>query len=48
MVDRQSRTELAEALRRLIGGELTNDEFDDLYYEKWWQHSDDAVRELAI
>lgn len=47
MVDRQSRTELAEALRRLIGGELTNDEFDDLYYESWWQHSDDAVRELA-
>jgi hypothetical protein len=31
MVDRDSRRELAIGVKKLIEGELTNDEFDDLY-----------------
>lgn len=47
MVDRQARDELAIALARLVDGEMTNDEFDDVYFGKWNQSSDAAVAEIA-
>jgi hypothetical protein len=47
MMDRQARNELATALGRLAAGELTNDEFDDVYFGKWNQSSDAAVAEIA-
>jgi hypothetical protein len=47
MVDRAARNELASSLRLLVDGELTNDEFDDLYYERWVKNDDDGVRAIA-
>jgi hypothetical protein len=47
MVDRAARNELALSLRLLVDGELTNDEFDDLYYERWMKHGDAGVRAIA-
>jgi hypothetical protein len=47
MIDRQARNELAISLGRLAAGELTNDEFDDVYFGKWNQSSDAAVAEIA-
>src|SRR6516165_10591965 len=47
MVDREARNELASSLRSLVDGELSNDEFDDLYYERWVNNDDAAVRAIA-
>lgn len=47
MVDEQARKELAFDLNRLVSGEMTNDEFDELYYEKWYASADSAVAEIA-
>ena len=47
MVDRESRSDLANCLHRLISGEMTNDEFDAAYYERWHGSTDVAVAEIA-
>jgi hypothetical protein len=47
MVDREARLKLRDALSKLVGGEMTNDEFDELYYEHWIDSPDRAVKEIA-
>jgi hypothetical protein len=47
VVVRADRDDLALALRQLITGRLTNNEFDDGYYEKWYRCGDSAVAEIA-
>ena len=47
MVDEQARQELASNLDRLISGEMTNDDFDELCYERWHDSADAAVAEIA-
>jgi hypothetical protein len=47
MLNRAARDELATALERLVDGEMTNDEFDDQYYEHWLRSEDAAVAEVA-
>jgi hypothetical protein len=47
MIDTETRRQLSADIRRLATGRMTNDEFDDVYYERY-EHSDDrAVREIA-
>lgn len=47
-VDRKARDDLAVALRRLVTGRMTNDQFDDhYYYDDWVDSSDKAVSEIA-
>jgi hypothetical protein len=43
MVIPQARTRLHDALARLINGQMTNDEFDELYYVEWIESPDGAV-----
>jgi hypothetical protein len=46
MIEKAARMELAVSLRRLVAGEMTNDEFDDRY--EIWLHSEDAaIAEIA-
>jgi hypothetical protein len=47
MIDQKARSDLATCLDRLIAGEMTNDEFDDCYYERWHDSGDAAVAEIA-
>lgn len=47
MVDKVTRADLADKLRLLFAGEMTNDEFDKEYHSRWWNAKDDAVREIA-
>jgi hypothetical protein len=47
MIDRNARNELAAAIERLVSGEMTNDEFDNGYFERWSESADPAVFELA-
>jgi hypothetical protein len=47
MVDREQREHLSEALSKLVGGQMTNDQFDDLYFAQWAESSDLGVREVA-
>ncbi|HVC98463.1 MAG TPA: hypothetical protein VND64_32650 [Pirellulales bacterium] len=47
MVDHEARQALSLALRRLVTGRMTNDEFDDLYYGSWVNSSDRAVDVIA-
>jgi hypothetical protein len=47
MVDRPARIELAACLLRLVSGEMTNDAFDDRYYDRWLRSDDAAVAEIA-
>ncbi|MCH5376815.1 MAG: hypothetical protein JJ992_22845 [Planctomycetes bacterium] len=47
MVIRECRVDFAAALRQLVAGEMTNDQFDDAYDEKWYDSEDTAVREIA-
>jgi hypothetical protein len=47
MVDSGLRHKLAQDVRRLITGRMTNDEFDDVYYEHYWRSEDLAIREIA-
>lgn len=46
-MNREARTELSENLRLLVNGELTNDQFDELYYSRWEQSDDAAVRAIG-
>lgn len=46
-MDQSERYELATNLRKLVTGRMTNDAFDDLYYEKYCVSEDPAVREIA-
>ncbi|QDU58591.1 hypothetical protein Pan181_48300 [Aeoliella mucimassa] len=47
MIDRPLRDQLAQELRQLVTGKLSNDDFDDSYYDAYRQSSDPAVREVA-
>lgn len=47
MVDRELRKQLSQDLRRLVTGRMTNDAFDDAYYENYFRSSDNVVREVA-
>jgi hypothetical protein len=48
MVDREARSKLREALSKLVGGELTNDQFDNLLADEDWRDSPDrGVEEIA-
>ena len=47
MVDQEARAELRIALRRLVTGRMTNDQFDDLYFEQWENSEDGAVKDIA-
>ena len=43
MVDTELRHRLSQDLRRLITGRMTNDEFDDVYYESYFDSDDLAA-----
>lgn len=47
MVDSDLRASLSQDVRRLVAGRMTNDEFDDLYYEYYDSSDDRAVREIS-
>jgi hypothetical protein len=47
MVDPQTRRLLSLDVRRLVTGRMTNDAFDDVYYETYERSDDRAVREIA-
>jgi hypothetical protein len=47
MIDQSIRRSLSQDLRRLITGRMTNDAFDDVYYESYHDSNDRAVREIA-
>jgi hypothetical protein len=46
-VDARARSELAFNLRRLVTGQMTNDEFDDFYYSACCHSKDRAVVEIG-
>ncbi len=43
----EDRQLLATSLRRLVTGRMTNDEFDDLYYDHFYHSSDVAIQEIG-
>ena len=46
-VDSRVRRQLSQDVRRLITGRITNDQFDDVYYDIY-EHSEDlAIREIS-
>ena len=47
MIDRSQRNKLSQDLRRLVTGRMSNDDFDDVYYEEYESSNDDAVRAIA-
>ena len=47
MVDSDLRKSLSQDVRRLVTGRMTNDDFDDAYYEHYDSSDDRAVREIA-
>src|SRR5262245_33516323 len=47
MIDRDARNDLAGGLRRLVAGEMTNDEFDNAYYGRWCESQDAAVAGIS-
>ncbi len=47
MVDSDLRASLSQDVRRLVTGRMTNDDFDDAYYEHYDSSDDRAVREIA-
>ena len=47
MVDLELRHRLSQDLRRLVTGRMTNDDFDDAYYESYMDSNDIAVREIS-
>ena len=47
MVDVELRHRLSQDLRRLVTGRMTNDDFDDAYYESYMASNDIAVREIS-
>jgi hypothetical protein len=46
MVDKEARAELRIALRRLVTGRMSNDDFDEIY-GKHWSSQDGAVASIA-
>ncbi len=47
MIDREQRARLSEALAKLVDGQMTNDQFDDLYSAHWAESPDHGVRAVA-
>lgn len=47
VVDRNLRQQLSRDLRRLVTGRMTNDEFDDVYYDEFYNSKDRAVVEIG-
>jgi hypothetical protein len=47
MVDRQLRRRLSQDLRQLVTGRMTNDAFDDVYFDQYAGATDAAVVEVA-
>jgi hypothetical protein len=47
MVDGELRSDLSQDIRRLGTGRMTNDAFDDRYYEVYERSDDRAVNEIA-
>jgi hypothetical protein len=47
MIDSEARRSLSQDVRRLITGRMTNDDFDDAYYESYEPSDDRAVSEIA-
>lgn len=47
MIDAAARDELARRLQQLISGEITNDQFDEFYYERCVDSADSAVVEIS-
>ena len=47
MVDSGLRQSLSQDVRRLVTGRMTNDSFDDAYYERYDSSDDRAVREIS-
>ncbi len=47
MVDPDLRQSLSQDVRRLVTGRMTNDDFDDVYYERYDSSDDRAVREIS-
>jgi len=43
MIDRELRKQLSQDLRRLVTGRITNDEFDDAYFERYVTSTDATV-----
>jgi hypothetical protein len=47
MIDLDVRRQLSQNVRRLVTGRMTNDDFDDIYYEVYAASADRAVREIS-
>lgn len=47
MINSELRAELAQDIRRLATGRMTNDEFDDRYYEVYEPSDDRAIHAIA-
>lgn len=47
MVDVATRQSLSQNLRRLVTGRITNDQFDDVFYDQYNHSSDRAVAEVS-
>src|SRR5260221_8801799 len=47
MVHPEERQDLREALTKLVIGQMINDDFDSLYYERWKGSADRAVAAIA-
>lgn len=47
MVENQLRRTLSIAIRRLVVGRITNDDFDDLYYEQLDNSDDPAINNIG-
>ena len=47
MVDLKLRHQLSQDLRQLVTGRMTNDDFDDAYYESYMDSDDLAIREIS-
>jgi hypothetical protein len=47
MIAADGRTRLREALTQLVDGQMTNNEFDELYYSGWKESPDRGVAAIA-
>jgi len=47
MIDCEERKQLSQDLRRLVTGRITNDEFDDVYSERFCHSKDQTVADIA-
>jgi hypothetical protein len=47
MIDADTRCRLSLDVRRLVTGRMTNDAFDDVYYESYEPSGDRAIQEIA-